>query len=221
MKITLVAAATFFALIMTPITSQASTVNLVEGYNEFDVSMSGTCYREDGAGQPYDYVNCYDNKEIQIVLSPDTIALSATATLSLVGAYGGNDYALCSIYYCDEGGGSKWLTHYSDMGLSGPVNISLFPESYALAGNYFYLWAESNNRYWDDSQLGPFTLTATFKITTAGPPPGCKASDFRPKKCEAWRPDGYASVALPAALPLLVAGLGGLGFMGRRKKKTA
>jgi len=45
------------------------------------------------------------------------------------------------------------------------------------------------------------------------PPPGCIPSNFTPPKCEPFRP---AVVPLPAGLPLLLAGLGGLAFLRKR-----
>ncbi|MFX0544351.1 VPLPA-CTERM sorting domain-containing protein [Roseovarius sp. S1116L3] len=44
--------------------------------------------------------------------------------------------------------------------------------------------------------------------------PGCEASGGRPPKC-----DGISPVPLPATFPLLGAGLAGLGFVGRRRRK--
>ncbi|AXI54978.1 hypothetical protein C1J05_11195 [Sulfitobacter sp. JL08] len=73
-----------------------------------------------------------------------------------------------------------------------------------VRGRYEYSWA-SDSVILDI--LGP-------------PPPGCIPSNYTPPKCEPWRPDGLSAVPLPAAVPMLLAGIGGLGFMARRKRKS-
>lgn len=75
---------------------------------------------------------------------------------------------------------------------------------------------------WGTNPLGRQSGFLLNPVPTLGPPPpGCEASNYRPKKCEPWRPDGLTPVPLPAALPLLLAGVGGLGFIGRRRRNRA
>lgn len=59
-----------------------------------------------------------------------------------------------------------------------------------------------------------------LQFTKAAPPPGCIPSNYTPPKCEPWRPSEPSAVPLPAGLPLLLAGIGGLGLIARRKRKA-
>jgi hypothetical protein len=75
---------------------------------------------------------------------------------------------------------------------------------------------------------GAFRAGSAYIYTV--PLPGCVASNYRPKKCAPWRPSEVSllaastlsadvpAVPLPASLPLLLAGIAGLGFWSRRKK---
>lgn len=67
----------------------------------------------------------------------------------------------------------------------------------------------------------PFTTLSEVAFAAEGPPPGCIPSNYTPPKCEPWRPDGLTPVPLPAALPMLLAGIGGLGFVGHRRKRKS
>jgi opacity protein-like surface antigen len=77
----------------------------------------------------------------------------------------------------------------------------------------------AGNLYVDGSLLSNQDYDIDFRtyVLPTPLPPGCEPSDFRPPKCDDFNPN---VVPLPAALPMLLAGIGGLGFMARRKRKS-
>lgn len=96
-----------------------------------------------------------------------------------------------------------------------PITAALFNGmSNEVAGNSISVFEYS--AFYEGQLLSIFAYDIEFSVVPPLPP-GCGPSGGVPPKCN---PD-ISAVPLPAALPLLVAGLGGLGFIGRRKKKKA
>lgn len=146
--------------------------------------------------------------------------LAATAILELWGSMAsiqaGADFV--GAITGDDAHGSSSKKLYSIVSLSHPSGTWGNVMPVATSGSSFYC-----------AELGltepcPIGIPVDQRYNLRGhalvrayPLPGCGPSGGVPPKCN---PD-ISPVPLPAALPLLGAGIGGLGFMGRRKKKAA
>ncbi|AXI53788.1 hypothetical protein C1J05_04085 [Sulfitobacter sp. JL08] len=111
-------------------------------------------------------------------------------------------------------------------------NVSVLFCSFGQRGVCFdYLQLSQTSTFWrsgvdiglvsEARVSGSWRIAAVTNPPLGPPPPGCIPSNYTPPKCEPWRPDGLSAVPLPAALPMLLAGIGGLGFIGRRRKRKA
>jgi len=135
------------------------------------------------------------------VLSRDVLLGDAADGLSgldpFIYLFEGSLGSLGALVGFNDDGGSEGFGDGSISGLDSYLSLDLSVGSYVLAiGNWRFSESEARSGINDSMFFGSF---ANYRITVTTP--------------------DTATVPLPASVPLLMAGLGILGFAGRRKRK--
>ncbi|AXI54794.1 hypothetical protein C1J05_10045 [Sulfitobacter sp. JL08] len=215
------------AMVVAPVSLSASTLSFSITGSNSEMYTSGSFIGTDVDGDGYISHDSTSSSNI------DTIYLRVFGSVDTgYDALGDGTTEIVGYGYGIDTSSTRPPSFYDDIAffrvaISNPYSpsISFLEAPFGDAGGYDFNGSVASAAYifsryeLRDYASTPASVTSVV-LSLGPPPPGCIPSNYTPPKCEPWRPDGLSPVPLPAALPMLLAGVGGLGFIARRRRKS-